>query len=437
MKHILSSISHFRKLFIGDSLFRNSIFLIASTGIMSVLGFGFWLFVARLYTPEQIGVASALITVTTLLGNVSLLGLEASIIRYLPSSKNQSRDINASIVAVSLAAMLAAVAYLVFSPLLNIHIDLLDNLTAQIWFVIFMVVVGVSTLTDTIYIANRRAEFHTLVYTVLSLTKLLLPLFLVPFGSLGVFLAYAAGIVASLLLTSFLLRVVAKYRVNSGANWAYLGKVRRYAAHNYTGRVLTSLCAQVMPLIVLSQLGTAQVAYFAMAWTMANFLYIVPIAMAQSLLAESSSSPKEQRAHTRKAAKILGMIVPMMVLVAVLASPWLLHIFGPQYAANSTQVFQILALGAIFVAVNEICNAVLNVSHRTSGVVASQLTALIVTLGSSLYLLQYGLVGAGLAMVLGNVASNLCQLVFFSLKLGYKKDDVALAAASVTGIPQP
>lgn len=404
---------------------------------MSVLGFGFWLFVARLYTPEQIGIASALITVTTLLGNISLLGLEASIIRFLPNSKNQSRDLTASIIAVSAAAFVAAIVYLLMSPLLGIHIPLLDSLTAQTWFVLFMVVVGVSTLTDAVYIANRRAEFHTMVYSTLSVVKLVLPLFLVPFGSLGVFLAYAAGVLASLTLTSILLRVVFGYKPSKGPNWSYLRKVQRYAAHNYTGRVLTSLAAQVMPLIVLARLGTEQVAYLAMAWTMANFLYIVPIAMAQSLLAESSGSPAERRAHLRKAIKLLGLIVPVMVITAIMAAPWLLHIFGPQYAANGAQVFQILALGTVFVAINEVCNAILNVSHRTSGVVASQLTALVVTLVSSIFLLRFGLVGAGLSMVLGNIASNLCQLVFFGLKLGYRKNDEALASASVTGTPQP
>src|SRR5690242_5878766 len=95
-------------LFAQDSLFRNSVFLIASTAIMSVLGFGFWLFVAHLYTPEEVGAASALIAVATLLGNISLLGLDASLVRFLPTSKSQSRDINSAIIAVGSVALAAA-----------------------------------------------------------------------------------------------------------------------------------------------------------------------------------------------------------------------------------------------------------------------------------------------------------------------------------------
>ena len=75
---------------------------------MSVLGFLFWLSVAHLYTPEQIGSASALIAATTLLGNASLLGMEYSLIRFLPKSKNQSKDINAAIGFVAIAAIVAA-----------------------------------------------------------------------------------------------------------------------------------------------------------------------------------------------------------------------------------------------------------------------------------------------------------------------------------------
>src|SRR5664279_5323018 len=41
--------------FASDSLYRNSIYLMASTGIMAFFGFFFWIINARLYKPEQVG----------------------------------------------------------------------------------------------------------------------------------------------------------------------------------------------------------------------------------------------------------------------------------------------------------------------------------------------------------------------------------------------
>lgn len=395
--------------------------MIGSTAIMSILGFLFWLAVAHLYTPEQIGSASALIAATTLLGNMSLLGLEYSLMRFLPGSKNQSRDINAAIGFVAGAAIFAAIGYLLISPLLGIHLSLLDEPWQKIGFVVLMIVVSLNSLTDAVFIANRRAELHTLTYTTLATVKLILPLALIPFGSLGIFAAYAIAVASSLALTIFLMRRYVGYQPNSGPNWSILGRVRTYAAHNYIGHLLSSLSPQVMPLIILAQLGADQVAYFAMAITIANFLYVIPIAISQSLLAESAGTPDAQRSHIRGAVKLLSLVLVPVVLLAVAAAPFLLHIFGHEYSGNSAGLFQVLAFATFFVAINEVCNAILNIQHRSSGVVSSQLITVVVTLGATLLLLPHGLVGVGVALLLGNIASNISHLVFFSLGLGKKR----------------
>ena len=420
MHNIERLISRGKSLFISDSLFRNSVFLILSTAIMSVLGFGFWLFVAHLYSPEQIGSASALIAVTTLLGNISLLGLEASLIRFLPSSKNQSRDINAAALAVTIASVLAAVAYLVISPLLGVHISLLDDSWEQISFTVLMIVVSLNSLTDAVFIANRRAELHTMTYTVLATVKLILPLLLIPFGSMGIFAAYAGAMLASLALTYFLMRHAVNYRPNTKPNWRLLHRARKYATNNYVGHILSSMTSQIMPLLILARLGADQVAFFSMAWTMANFLYVIPTAIAQSLLAESAGTPAAKRAHLRGAVKLLTLTLVPVVILSMVTAPLLLKIFGPEYSTGSTGIFQILALATFFVAINEVCNTILNIEHRSSGVVASQLSALGTTLLSALFLLRFGLVGVGLSLLIGTIASNISHLIYFAAGLGKK-----------------
>lgn len=422
MHKIIQLITRGKHLFDTDSLFRNSVYLIASTAIMSVLGFLFWLSVAHLYTAEQIGSASALIAATTLLGNASLLGMEYSLIRFLPKSKNQSRDINAAIGFVAVAAIIAAIGYILVSPALNIHISHLDDPLLRVGFVVLMVVVALNSLTDAVFIANRRAELHTLTYSVLATVKLLLPLALVPFGSLGIFAGYAVAMLSSLTLTFFLMRRHVGYKPKSSANWGLLSKVRTYAANNYIGHLLASISPQLMPLIILNGLGAEKVAYFAMAITIANFLYVIPVAIAQSLLAESAGSPEAKRAHIRGAVKILSLVLVPAVTVAVLAAPILLHIFGQQYSDNSTTLFQILAFATFFIAVSEVGNAILNIEHRSSGVVVSQLSCVAVTLVATILLLPHGLVGVGFALLLGNIASNISHLIFFAFGIGKKKE---------------
>ena len=418
MKKVKQLIARGLHLFANDSLFRNSVYLIASTAIMSVLGFGFWLFVAHLYTPEQVGSASALIAVATLLGNISLLGFDAALVRFLPSSKNQTRDINTGILSVAAVAVVSAAAYIFIGPLLGVAVPLIDAEWEKTAFILLIVVVTVNSLTDAVFIANRRAGLHTTTYSVLALVKLLLPLVLVQFGGMGIFAAFAFAMLSSLVLSFYLMRRFIAYHSKTKPNWHILKKTRKYTAHNYAGRILSSVTAQIMPVFILTHLGADRVAYFAMAWTMANFFYIIPAAIAQSLLAEGSTTPADKKHHIKHASRLIAMVIVPIVIIAIATAPYILHIFGAQYSAGSTAIFQILAFATLFIAFNEVSNTILNIEHRSSGVVASQLCTLVVTLVSALVLLPMGLVGMGLALLFGNIAASICHAIVFLFGLG-------------------
>lgn len=383
---------------------------------MSVLGFGFWIFVAHLYTPSQIGIASALISITTLLSNLSLLGLNAGLVRFLPKSANQSADINAAMCMVGGVTIAAAAGYVLIASLLGSNVSLLATNWHKIAFVLLMATVSLNSLTDSVFIANRRAELHTAAYAVLGVVKLLLPLLLIPLGSLGIFSAYMIAMIVSLLFSLYLMRRWCGYRFRSAPNWALLKKVRTYATNNYLGTVLGGLPSQLMPMLIIRQLGSAEVAYFSMAWTMANLLYVVPSAATQSLLAESSHDPAQKSNHLRHTIKILSLILAPLVLLAVTVAPFLLRIFGAQYSSGGTAIFQIFALTTLPMAITSLSNTVLNLEQRSSGIVASQVAQLVATFGSVGFLVHLGLPGVGLSILLGSLASCLTHLCIALLR---------------------
>jgi len=76
----MKTISKFYKHFANDSLYKNSIYLMLSTAVMAFFGFFFWIINARLFKPEQVGIATTLISVLTLISTFSILGLGNSLI---------------------------------------------------------------------------------------------------------------------------------------------------------------------------------------------------------------------------------------------------------------------------------------------------------------------------------------------------------------------
>ena len=106
------SIKNIYQKIMTDPLYKNSIFNMASTFISGVLGYIFWIMVARLYKAEDVGIATTLISVMTLLGNFTILGFNVSLNRYLPKSTHKNDLINSSFVITTFAAIIASAIFL-------------------------------------------------------------------------------------------------------------------------------------------------------------------------------------------------------------------------------------------------------------------------------------------------------------------------------------
>ena len=93
-----------------DALVRNSALLLLSTVEVAAGGFVFWQISARLFTPDEVGRTSALITASALIANLALLGMQNSVIRYLHEWDDPAGTVNSAVTVVTAAAAFGAVA---------------------------------------------------------------------------------------------------------------------------------------------------------------------------------------------------------------------------------------------------------------------------------------------------------------------------------------
>ena len=126
-----------------DSLYKNSLYLMVSTLIMAMLGFLFWMINARLFSAEQIGLATTIISVMGLITGFSVLGLNIALIKYLPKSRRKSNKINTCFTIVILSSIVVSSIFLLglakFSPR---SLIIKENLLLSFSFIFFMVVAG-------------------------------------------------------------------------------------------------------------------------------------------------------------------------------------------------------------------------------------------------------------------------------------------------------
>lgn len=98
---------------LGKSLYTNACYLVADIAVVSLFGFAFWILVARLYPPAQVGLASATITAVILLSRLSTLGFGYGLIRFLTGAGERAKPlINSCFTIAGLVSLMASLIFL-------------------------------------------------------------------------------------------------------------------------------------------------------------------------------------------------------------------------------------------------------------------------------------------------------------------------------------
>lgn len=397
--------------FHSDSLYRNSMYLMLSTAVISFFGFFFWIINARLYSPENVGLATAIISVTGIIGGFTLLGLNVGIIRFLPKSENKNAIINSSFTIIAALSALLSVIFLlglqVFSPLLLL---LRENVFIASSFVVFGIAGSMGAIVDSVFIAYRSAKYSFFKNSVFSIVKLIFPFFLVVFGAYGIYASVGIANVAAFALSIGFLIYNFKYQPKISFNLPVIKKIGLYSFGNYIAAFLVSLPTLVLPIIIANKIGAAQAGYFYIALMIASFLFIIPNATTQSLFAEGSHSEDEMKGHINKAMKITALLLIPATIIIELFGNYILLAFGKSYSSEAFRLLQIIALSGIFVSLNLILSTVLKVRNKIKELITAGAFSAFIIVALSYLFINLGLWGVGLAWFTGQAATSLVYL---------------------------
>jgi O-antigen/teichoic acid export membrane protein len=409
MKYITKIYQHFA----NDSLYRNSIYLMLSTGVMAFFGFFFWMINTRLFTTEQIGLATTIISVVGLITSFSLLGLDVGLIRYLPKSERKNDKINTSFFAVVIITTILAILFLVglkiFSPKL---LFIKENSFYSFLLILFIVFSSANVLIESIFIAFRNTKFILIKNTIFSVLKLILPFFLVGLGTYGIFGSWMVALTIAFIVSFIILVTKFGYKPQLILRKSVIGEIGRYSFGNYIAGFFGGLPILVLPLMITNIINPETTAHYYMAMMIASLLFVVPGSITQSLFAEGSHGETEFKEHIIKAIKIILLILIPAIIVIILFGNYILLAFGKNYSTEGFRFLQILALSGIFVSINSIFGTILRVKREIKRIIFIGLFESLLILGLSYLLISKGLLGIGIAWIIGQSAVSLVYLAY-------------------------
>jgi O-antigen/teichoic acid export membrane protein len=330
-------------------LLANAGTLVATTGLASLLGFGYWALAARLFSQRSVGYGSAAVSAMTLLGTIGMLGMGTVLIGELPRRSSRGGLVSAALIAASVGSLVLGVGFAILAPHVSGRFsNISGTLTEAAVFVAGVALTAVSLVFDQATIGLMRGGLQLSRNALFAVIKLAaLPAAAIVFHDglgLGITLSWAAGIALSLVLTAIRL-VLARTSILPRPDWGVLRSLGRTAlAHNWLNLSITVPQTLIPVLVTVIVSPSANAAFYA-AWTLSGLLKIIPTHLSTVLFAVAAADPQviaRKLRFTLRLSLLIGL--PGMAALA-LSGHLILGLFGPSYARAATVPLLLLVIG--------------------------------------------------------------------------------------------
>lgn len=388
-------------------LFRNGYALVFSSAATSALGLVYWILAARYYPAEAVGLNAAALSAMMFLASLSQLNLMNALNRFVPTAGPTTARLVGSAYVISAGA--AVVTSLVFVLGLQIWTPSLEAFMSGAggWFIIATVAWCIFTLQDSALTGLRQATWVPIENLVFAIGKLIVLVGLATaLPNYGVLASWIMPLLAiSLPLNWLIFRRLIPRHVQATvqvANPIGRGQIARYVAGDYVSSLVWLATVNLMPLVVVEQIGATANAYFYLSWTMAYVLYLISRNMGMSLIAEAALEPARLYAYSYRVLIQTARLLVPIVAALIIGAPLILQLFGSNYAADSTTLLRLLSLSALPQMVIALYLSMARVQRRMLAIVIVQMALCALVIGLSVWLLdRYGLDGLGWAWLIG------------------------------------
>ena len=426
-----------------DPAYRSSYALVANTVGTSGIGAIFWAVAARLYGPEALGRAAALISALMLVATLSQLNLSSTLMRFLPQMGAMSarRLIIFSYLASSLTAVAGSVIFVTILPRLNSEWRFIgDSAFLTVLFAVSVVVWEVFTLQDAVLVGLQRAAVVPVENVIYSLAKLGLLVFAAQLlGSTNILFSWVTPLIFLIPVINWLIfRCLKDRRPHNLVPGLRVRHLARFASVDYAGTICGQVMANSLPLLVISVLGPAAAGSIYIASLITSGVATVGTSFSTGLLVEAAAAPDRLSELTRGALKRAVIIMGPATIVLVFGAHLILRIYGGTYSTQTAVLFQLMALSLIPLCIEAIAFSLDRIAGKPIRATLSQLAMTVLTLGGSWLLFgRLGINAVGVAWLGTDVFLAIVRLPTVLAALRGRPGMVARPASAPPQPPAP
>ncbi len=422
-----------------DQLATGSLYLTLDSVLAAGIGGVFWILIAKIAPPQDIGEAQIVVALATVLMTFAGLGFNIGASKYIAEHNAkgeyaQSRGVYSRTVQVTLASSIA----------LTVGLLLLSNYVANVVYkdtgLTFLVVLGALTLPFQslfrtlygVYQGAHRMAYCLYIDAVFLSLRLVLSVALViaGYGALGILVGFAAGYLASTLVGMTLARRAIP-RMREGVSTPYPFKTMfTFSLANYLAGIFLISWAQIPSILLGIYRDSSSVAFYNIALltkglvtALAGSIGLALLPTVAANITKGSNDSVKTLYNQAMRFSILLCAVPSLVFFLVPAKA--LSLISSQYAANASVALQLLMISAVGTTILAVATQMLNsVGRPVAGLVATGLCSIIGLAASPFAIILWGLNGAAMANLTAGVTGAVIGVAFLSWR-GHLHTDFA------------
>lgn len=382
-----------------DHLVKNS-FHIFLTSISNIgFGFLFWMIAAKIYSPEDIGFATAMLSSMGILIALSRVGMDYSIIKYFPSWDKNKIFITSSVVSTSVVLILG-ILFIFNISMLSPKLATIRNSSGIFIFLLILAANSIQLMSGLTFVALRKAKIQ-LNQSIIIGTRILFLFPLIKYGFLGIFTSIGISFILSLIYSFY---VLDKMNIKSKIliDWRFLHESMHFSIGSYFSGLFDIAPIHLLPLLAFNIVGEEKTAYYYMAYSIVSVLFTIPSAVSTSLFVEGSYGASLKKTIIKAIWLIFITIIPISIILFIYGN-FCLRLFGDIYAFEGVGVLRTMIIASFFVSVNSIYFTILRIRKHMKKLVLINGLNFIILIGISYLLLQTkGIIGIGYAWIISS-----------------------------------
>lgn len=380
-------------------LLRSAAALVSTSIVTSGLGFVYWAVAARAFQPSDVGESATAIAAMSLIAPFTVLGLGTVLVAQLPKmDKGRTQLVSTAAVITGMVGTVVALvcAFVLPGDFLGLP-GIGTEFGMTVLFTAAVATQSIGYMLDMALLSVIGGGMQLVRNSVQAVVKLVLliafALMLKHYGSVSIFNSWFAANVVSIVVV--IIVMMRQHRVSLWETMPKLSALRGLhftAAKHHMLNVALFTPFFAMPILANVILGSEQAAYLYATWSVAGFLFYVPIALATALFASGSRDSGTFLMEFRFTLRSALLICTAANVGILLLGHWVLRIFGEAYAANGRTALILMCLGGFGLIIKDHHVAL----ARVTGMVGRE-AILIGALGLG------ELVGAGIGASLGGI----------------------------------